>query len=130
RRTGPRAGAAPSRRGRCSGRALFSASSPAYTIGMALKDGMLAEFDHEIATTRKLLERLPDDRLSWKPHEKSMSLGGLGTHLGGILSWSGAILNETSFDLAGAPPPQQEKSSRAEVLAAFDENAKRARASM
>jgi uncharacterized damage-inducible protein DinB len=97
---------------------------------MAIKEGLLAEFDHEIATTRKLLERLPDDRLSWKPHEKSMSLGGLGTHLGGILSWSGAILNETSFDLAGAPPPQQEKSSRAEVLAAFDENAKRARASM
>src|SRR5262245_57826221 len=35
---------------------------------MALKDGLLAEFDHEMATTRKLLERIPDDKLSWKPH--------------------------------------------------------------
>ena len=62
---------------------------PAYTIPMALKDGLLAEYDHEIATTRKLLERLPDDKLSWKPHEKSMSLGGLATHLGNIPHWGG-----------------------------------------
>ena len=47
-----------------------------------LKDGLLAEFDHEVGTTRRLLERLPDDRerLAWKPHPKSMSLGGLATH--------------------------------------------------
>ena len=46
-------------------------------VRMAIKDALLAEFDHEMATTRRLLERLPDEQLSWKPHEKSMSLGGL-----------------------------------------------------
>ena len=75
---------------------------------MAIKDGLLADFDHEMGTTRKLLERLPDDRLVWKPHVKSMSLGGLATHLGNIPYWAGTILNEKSFDLAAAPPNLQE----------------------
>ena len=97
---------------------------------MALKDGLLMEFDHEMATTRKLLERLPDDKLSWKPHEKSMSLGGLGTHLGNIPHWAGTILNDASFDLAGAPPNLQEKTSRAEMLDAFDEATKKTRAAL
>src|SRR5437773_7851623 len=55
-----------------------------YTGRMALKDGLLAEFDHEMGTTRKLLDRVPGDnadRLAWKPHPKSMSLGGICTHL-------------------------------------------------
>src|SRR5882672_2567643 len=55
---------------------------------MAIKDGLLADYDHEMGTTRKLLERLPDDRLAWKPHPKSMSLGGLATHLGNIPQWA------------------------------------------
>jgi uncharacterized damage-inducible protein DinB len=98
-----------------------------YTLGMAIKDGLLADFDHEMGTTRKLLERLPDDKLSWKPHAKSMSLGGLATHLSNIASWGGTILNEPSFDLASAPPNLAEKTSRAEILAAFDETRKRTR---
>jgi uncharacterized damage-inducible protein DinB len=88
------------------------------------------EFDHEMATTRKLLERLPEDKLAWKPHEKSMSLGGLATHLGNIPQWAGTILNEPGFDLATAPPNLVEKGSRAEILAAFDESARRTRAAL
>jgi uncharacterized damage-inducible protein DinB len=97
---------------------------------MAIKDGLLADFDHEMGTTRKLLERLPDDRLVWKPHVKSMSLGGLATHLGNIPHWAGTILNETSFDLAAAPPLLQEKTSRADILAAFDQVCAQTRAWM
>ena len=97
---------------------------------MALKDGLLMEFDHEMATTRKLLERIPDDKLSWKPHDKSMSLGGLGTHLGNIPHWARTILNDASFDLAAAPPNLAEKTSRAEILDAFDEATKKTRASL
>jgi uncharacterized damage-inducible protein DinB len=88
---------------------------------MAIKDGLLADFDHEMGTTRKLLERLPDDKLVWKPHVKSMSLGGLATHLGNIPHWGGTILNEASFDLAAAPPHLQERTSRADILTAFDQ---------
>src|SRR6266545_2070489 len=94
---------------------------------MAIKDGLLADFDHEMGTTRRLLERLPEDRLTWKPHVKSMTLGGLGTHLGNIPNWAGPILNETSFDLAAAPPNLPEKTSRAEILAAFDQARARTR---
>src|SRR5260221_13790008 len=61
---------------------------------MAIKDGLLADYDHEMGTTRKLLERLPDDKLSWKPHAKSMSLGGLATHLSNIPIWGGTILTD------------------------------------
>ncbi len=97
---------------------------------MAIRDALLADYDHEMGTTRKLLERLPDDRLSWKPHEKSMSLGELATHLSQIPHWAGTILNEPFFDLAGAPPNPQEKTSRAEILASFDETRTRTRAAM
>jgi uncharacterized damage-inducible protein DinB len=97
---------------------------------MALKDGVLAEFDHEMASTRKLLERLPDDKLPWKPHEKSMSLGGLGTHLGNIPNWGHIILNERSYDLDEAPPPLDALGSRAAIVSAFDASAGRVRPSL
>jgi uncharacterized damage-inducible protein DinB len=100
---------------------------------MAIKDALLADFDHEMGTTRRLLERLPDDRLSWKPHARSMSLGGLATHLSNIPTWAGAILNEPSYDLAGplqegaSRPHIPERTSRAEILAAFDATVKQSR---
>jgi uncharacterized damage-inducible protein DinB len=94
---------------------------------MPVRDGLLAEFDHETGTTRKLLARLPDDRLGWKPHEKSMSLGGLATHLSNLPHWGAAILNQASFDLDEAPPRLVEKSSRAEIVDAFDANVRTAR---
>jgi uncharacterized damage-inducible protein DinB len=83
-----------------------------------------------MGTTRRLLERLPDDRLGWKPHPRSMTLGGLATHLSHIPHWGSAILNERSFDLASAPPPLAEKNSRAEILALFDEVRRQTRAAM
>jgi uncharacterized damage-inducible protein DinB len=98
-----------------------------YTIAMAIKDALLADYDHEMGTTRRLLERLPDDKLAWKPHEKSMSLGGLATHLSNIPQWAGPILNEAFFDVASAPPNQAEKASRAEILASFDATRKQTR---
>jgi uncharacterized damage-inducible protein DinB len=97
---------------------------------MAIKDGMLAEFDHEMGKTRKLLERMPDEKLSWKPHVKSMSLGGLGTHLANIPYWGGTIMKDPFFDLALSPPNVEEKRSRTDILAAFDENTKQTRASL
>jgi uncharacterized damage-inducible protein DinB len=97
---------------------------------MALKDALLPEYDHEMGTTRKLLERLPDDKLAWRPHEKSMALGELASHLGNIPNWASTILNDASFDLAAAPPNQTPKASRAEILALFDDSTKKTRALM
>ncbi len=97
---------------------------------MAVKDALLAEYDHEMGTTRRLLERIPDDRLAWKPHEKSMALGELASHLGNIPNWGGRILNDSSFDLAGAPSSQAPKTSRADILALFDDSTKNTRGLM
>jgi uncharacterized damage-inducible protein DinB len=94
---------------------------------MPLTDALLPEFDHEITTTRKLLERVPDDRLAWKPHEKSMSLGGLAAHLSNLPWWGEMTLARSEFDTAGVER-QPEPSSRAQVLDAFDRNAKTTRA--
>jgi uncharacterized damage-inducible protein DinB len=85
-----------------------------------IKEALLAEFDHEIATTRRLLERLPDDRLAWKPHEKSMSLGRLAQHVATLPMWAGSILEQPSFDLEGVPPGLPEPQSRDEVLKLFE----------
>jgi len=92
-----------------------------------LKETLLAEYDHEMGTTRRLLERVPDAQLAWKPHEKSMTLGGLSTHLGNIPNWGGRILNESFFDLAGAPPNLESKASRAAILQLFDDATKETR---
>ena len=97
---------------------------------MAIREALLADYDHEMGTTRRLLERLPADRLQWKPHDKSMSLGGLATHLSRIPEWAGTILNEPFFDLDDAPPGAAEQTSRDGILEAFDAARARTRASM
>jgi uncharacterized damage-inducible protein DinB len=97
---------------------------------MAIKDALLADYDHEMGTTRRLLERAPDGRLAWKPHEKSMSLGGLATHVSRIPAWGDIILNRAHFDLAEAAPAGEELTSCAAILASFDEARTRTRASM
>jgi uncharacterized damage-inducible protein DinB len=94
---------------------------------MAIKDGLLAEFDHEMGVTRRLLERLPEDRFGWRPHDRSMSLGGLATHLATLPQWTAIIMNEALFDITQAPPNRAEKTSRAEVLAEFDASVRTAR---
>ena len=60
---------------------------------MAIKDALLPEFDHEIAVARKVLERVAQDKLAWKPHDRSMSLGRLATHVAEIPHWAQTILN-------------------------------------
>jgi uncharacterized damage-inducible protein DinB len=94
---------------------------------MPLVDALLPEFDHEVSTTRRLLERLPDDRLAWKPHAKSMSLGGLATHLSTLPWWGEMTLAQSEFDTAGAGPPV-EATSRTQILETFDRNVKATRA--
>ena len=91
-----------------------------------LNQTILPEFDHEMANTRKSLERVPDNKLSFKPHPKSMTLGALATHLATTNQWTEAILGVDSFDVSNAPPNPELK-SRAEILAAFDQSTASAR---
>ena len=67
---------------------------------MAISAALLPEFDQEMANTRKTLERVPDGKFSWKPHEKSSPMGALASHLGNIAGWLAFTLNQDSLDLA------------------------------
>ena len=96
---------------------------------MPMVDALLPEFDHEMTMTRRLLERVPDDQLAWKPHAKSMSIGGLATHLSNLPWWGQVTLNDTEFDLATFPN-QAEAGSRAQILDAFDRNVTATRAAL
>jgi uncharacterized damage-inducible protein DinB len=96
---------------------------------MAISDSLLPEYDHEVATTRKVLERVPDDRLAWKPHDKSMSLGQLATHLATMLSWGAMTVNQSEVDLSGPYTPPDLK-TRADLLASFDREAATTRAAI
>jgi uncharacterized damage-inducible protein DinB len=90
-------------------------------------DALLPEFDHEMTTTRKLLERVPDDKFEWQPHPKSMSLGRLSTHLATLPWWGEVTLNQTEIDVAGSAQAAQ-AASRKELLETFDKNVAKARA--
>jgi uncharacterized damage-inducible protein DinB len=97
---------------------------------MPIQEMLLLEFDHEMGKTRKLLSRVSDEKLSWRPHVRSMSLGGLATHLAHIPFWGGVILNEAFVDLAATPPNIAEKTSAADILASFDESTRDTRAAL
>ena len=66
---------------------------------MPIAESILPEFDHETATTRTLLERVPGDKAEWKPHVKSMSLGQLAMHIANLPQWAAITLERTQFDM-------------------------------
>jgi uncharacterized damage-inducible protein DinB len=93
-----------------------------------LKDLLFADLESELATTRRVLERVPDEHLAWKPHEKSMSLGGLATHIANLVRWQVGMLRQDDFDFATSPPPMTAAPSREALLATFDANVAELRA--
>ena len=101
---------------------------------MALSEALLPEFDQEMANTRQTLERVPEDKLGWKPHEKSGTMGWLATHLANIPGWVTFTLDNDSLDLA--PPggasvgPLPPANSRNELLEMFDKNVAAARVAL
>ena len=88
---------------------------------MGLIDSLLPEFDHEMTTTRKVLERVPEDRFDWKPHAKSFSMGQLAQHVATIPMWGAVTLNQSELDLGGDQRMEPVK-TRAELLSMFDQH--------
>jgi uncharacterized damage-inducible protein DinB len=100
---------------------------------MAMNQALLGEFDHEMANTRKSLERVPDGKFDWKPHTKSMTMGALATHIASIPHWGKLTLDTPSFDVnppGGQQVRQPVLKSKAEVLAFFDKSVPEARAAI
>ena len=95
---------------------------------MSATAAMLQELDQECATTRRVLERVPSDKLAWKPHAKSMSLGALAMHIASgpafITDWA----VQDSFTFAGGKSP--EPTSTADILAAHDAGVTKAKANI
>jgi len=97
---------------------------------MAIKDMLLPEFDQEMAGARKTLERVPEGKPDFKPHEKSMTLARLAGHLAEVPLWATMTLTKDSIDIApvGEPPMQaQTMSNRADLLKDFDARVAEAR---
>jgi len=100
---------------------------------MPMRDALLPEYDQEMATTRRLLERVPEDRLDWTPHPKSFTLQALLSHLVNIPSWIPMTLEQNVLDMApeGQKPwTTPQLTSRDAWLAAFDANTALGRASL
>lgn len=92
---------------------------------------LLTEFDRETSVTRQLLERVPEERTSWRPHERSWTLGQLALHLATLPTWLVATVRGTELDIdpaTGGPYPRPVFESAASTLRAFDRNVAEARA--
>jgi uncharacterized damage-inducible protein DinB len=94
---------------------------------MAIIDALLQELEQEAQTTRRVLERVPDAHLSWKPHEKSMSLGQLALHIATVPGGVAEIAAQPSLP---APPAfnQPSATSAAELLPALEQSIAKAKA--
>ena len=100
---------------------------------MPMIDALLPEFDHEMANTRKVLERVPEDKLDWRPHPKSWTMGQLATHLVTVPGWLVETVQRDELDLMpdGKPyEPPKEAKSREELLSRFDEGLAKGRAAL
>jgi uncharacterized damage-inducible protein DinB len=86
---------------------------------MPISQMLLSEFDHEMASTRKLLERVPDGKFDYKPHEKSMTLGRLAGHVAEVPSYATATIRMDKLELTGSEKPFT-ATSKKELLESFD----------
>lgn len=100
---------------------------------MGMAQALLPEFDVEMAKTRTTLERVPEDKFEWQPHEKSMTMSALATHIASLPSWVSVTLEQDGFDIDppdGDSARQEPISSVADALTRFDQNVAQARESL
>jgi uncharacterized damage-inducible protein DinB len=100
---------------------------------MTLREMLLPEFDEEMPPTRMTLERVPEEKFGWKPHEKSMTMLRLASHLAELPNWAVVTITQDSLDIApkdGTTYPRPKVNSRQDLLDAFDKNMVAARAAI
>ncbi|HET9440065.1 MAG TPA: DinB family protein [Longimicrobiales bacterium] len=95
---------------------------------MSISEELLPEFDEEMRVTRRVLERVPDDKGAWKPHPKSFSLAHLAQLVSWMPGWIANALQETELNLASAGKYSVERTEK--LLAGFDKVVKEARAAI
>ncbi len=87
---------------------------------MSTIQSFLKEMQAEAAVTRKMLSRVPDDKLDWKPHEKSMNIRQLATHIAELPSWASLALTTNELDFAKEPYTPTPVSGAVDLLKIFD----------
>jgi uncharacterized damage-inducible protein DinB len=97
---------------------------------MTIAQALLAEFDNEVPRTQRFLERVPADKLTWRPHEKSMTAGQLALHIATV---PGGVVRLASMDPASAPDfnaPRPQPASIGEVLSALKQSSETVRTTL
>ena len=87
-----------------------------------ITDPMLNEFRQEVATTKRVLERVPEQKLSWKPHEKSMTLGQLASHIASVPGSVARILQQDTFDVNQGNFVPEQPNNMQEVLTTLEQS--------
>ena len=95
-----------------------------------MTESLIQEFDREAATTRRVLERVPQDRLTWKPHPKSMSLGTLALHVAASPGYIAGWAMQDNVEMSGPMDPSPEPANTSEILAAHDEGVTKTKAAL
>ncbi|MER3430869.1 MAG: hypothetical protein C4325_01620 [Blastocatellia bacterium] len=94
-------------------------TSTAAALGR-IASGFLAELEYEVKVTRHCLELVPAEKFDWKPHEKSMTMGRLATHIGEMFGWAKSIVDFSELDFGSMDYKSFESKSTEELLAFFD----------
>lgn len=87
---------------------------------MTVVEMFARELEQEATTTRKMLERVPVEKFEWQPHEKSMSMIRLATHIAELPNWIGMVLTTDELDFAKEPYSPEKISSTADLLQYFE----------
>jgi uncharacterized damage-inducible protein DinB len=83
---------------------------------------LLKEMEQEAQTTRKMLSRVPDDKLDWQPHEKSMTMKQLTTHIAELPSWVSMVLTTDELDFASSPYQPADVNSKDDLMNHFEQS--------
>jgi uncharacterized damage-inducible protein DinB len=97
---------------------------------MSIAQAILPEFDHEMATTRRMLERFPTDKVEWRPHETCMTLGRLAGHVAELVGWVIPTINQDKLEMDPSKYSPNIVKSGAEAVKQFDETVKTARTAL
>ncbi|MDX1502938.1 MAG: DinB family protein [Thermoanaerobaculia bacterium] len=88
---------------------------------LTMAQALVAEFENECRATRAMLERVPEESLGWRPHEKSMTLGRLASHIAECPGWARRVMSGSELDFAALDYTPPEARSRAELLELFED---------
>ena len=94
---------------------------------MNISDILIAELDMESAGTKKVLDRIPESNLIWKPHDKSMMIGRLGLHIAELPDWIIRCLTSEEYNFGVGPYQPTFPSAKGDILRVFDEKLTKAK---